>query len=454
MRRNTVMVVDDDQGLREALCGSLETAGYLAVAASDGSVALELMERTPVGMVVTDVQTHPMDGETLLRWIRERYPGVPVVVMSAYGSVDKAVGAMRSGAVDYLTKPFQAQTLTDVVGRFLPAEEDDDEGFVHADPRSRQLAELARRVAVTSATVLITGESGTGKEMYARYIHRHSARAAGPFVAINCAAIPHNMLEAVLFGYEKGAFTGAYQTHPGKFEQAQQGTLLLDEISEIDLSLQAKLLRVLQEREVERLGGRRPVRLDVRVLATSNRNLAAEVAAGNFREDLYYRLNVFPITIPPLARRPGDILPLATRLLRKHAESGEAVRTLSEAARRKLQDHCWLGNVRELENVMQRARILAVGPVIEASELCLDAQDEVALSLVNHSSVAAENGRLDEDLKLRERELIAAALREERGSRKDAARRLGISPRTLRYKMARLREMGFELPGRVGLENA
>src|SRR6185295_18047185 len=237
---------------------------------------------------------------------------------------------------------------------------------------SRRLADLARRVAASDCTVLIAGESGTGKEVLARFIHRNSPRADRAFVAVNCAAIPENMLEATLFGYERGAFTGAHAAHPGKFEQAQSGTLLLDEVSEMPLSLQAKLLRVLQEREVERVGGKKPIALDVRVLATSNRDLEGEVKAGRFREDLYYRLNVFPLHIPPLRERRADILPIANRLLRKGSEAAQGKAfSLSNAAAAGLTAHTWRGNIRELENVLQRAMILAPGAVIEAEQLCL-----------------------------------------------------------------------------------
>src|SRR6185295_7126494 len=240
---------------------------------------------------------------------------------------------------------------------------------------SRRLADLARRVAASDCTVLIAGESGTGKEVLARFIHRNSPRADRPFVAVNCAAIPENMLEAILFGYERGAFTGAHAAHPGKFEQAQTGTLLLDEVTEMPLGLQAKLLRVLQEREVERLGGRTPVALDVRVLATTNRNLRAEVAAGRFREDLYYRLNVFPLTTAPLRERRDDVLPLAMHVLNARCRPGESIPALSAEAAHILLTHTWPGNVRELDNVMQRALILANGPVIQADSIQIEGAD-------------------------------------------------------------------------------
>lgn len=301
---------------------------------------------------------------------------------------------------------------------------------------SRRLTELARRVAGSDCTVLIAGESGTGKEVLARFIHRNSPRADRPFVALNCAAIPENMLEAILFGYEKGAFTGAHAAHPGKFEQAQGGTLLLDEVTEMPLGLQAKLLRVLQEREVERLGGREPVSLDVRVLATTNRNLRGEVAAGRFREDLYYRLNVFPLTTAPLRERRDDVLPLAMHVLNARCRPGERIPALSAEAAHILLTHTWPGNVRELDNVMQRALILANGPVIQAESIQIEGYA---------SDAASQPAALPESLSAAERELILDALRSDNGNRQAMAKRLGISPRTLRYKLAKLREAGVEV---------
>jgi two-component system, response regulator FlrC len=310
---------------------------------------------------------------------------------------------------------------------------------------SRRLSELARRVAASDCTVLIAGESGTGKEVLARFIHRNSPRADRAFVAVNCAAIPENMLEAILFGYEKGAFTGAHAAHPGKFEQAQGGTLLLDEVTEMPLGLQAKLLRVLQEREVERLGGRVPVSLDVRVLATTNRNLRGEVAAGRFREDLYYRLNVFPLTTAPLRERRDDVLPLAMHVLNARCRPGERIPALSAEAAHVLLTHSWPGNVRELDNVMQRALILANGPVIEAGHIHIE---EVAQPSPNPSLATAyslQPTALSDSISATERDLILEALRTENGNRQAVSKRLGISPRTLRYKLAKLREAGVEV---------
>jgi two-component system response regulator FlrC len=330
------------------------------------------------------------------------------------------------------------------------------------------LLELAARVAQSDSTVLITGESGTGKEVLARYIHEQSPRVNKPFIAINCAAIPDNMLEATLFGHEKGAFTGAIAAAPGKFELADGGSILLDEISEMPLGLQAKLLRVLQEREVERVGARKPINLDIRVLATSNRDLAGEVAAGRFREDLYYRLSVFPLAWRPLRERTGDILPLAERLLAKHVKKMNHARVqLSVAAQSCLLTHAWPGNVRELDNAIQRALILHQGDSIQAQDLCLGTQIGQAISpqllppiapalpsapaptfaerVLVDSRAAVANGALGEDLRRREFQLIVDTLRAERGRRKEAADRLGISPRTLRYKLAQMRDAGMDV---------
>ena len=334
---------------------------------------------------------------------------------------------------------------------------------VAVDPKSRRLIELARRVAATDCTVLITGESGTGKEVLARFVHRQSPRAAKPFVAVNCAAIPESMLEGVLFGYERGAFTGAHAAHAGKFEQAQGGTLLLDEISEMPLGLQSKLLRVLQEREVDRIGGRVPVPLDVRVLATSNRRLAQEVRDGRFREDLYYRLAVFPLEIAPLRERREDILPIATQWLAMHG-AGRATPALSAAAVDALLTHDWPGNARELGNALQRALILCNGPLVGRDHVLLDAPGlrraaSAPIAVVAPVAVmdvapsedevgAIDDGRsaLARQRELAEREILLSALRQRARSRNEVALRLGISPRTLRYKLARLRAAGVEVP--------
>jgi two-component system, response regulator FlrC len=314
-------------------------------------------------------------------------------------------------------------------------------------PSSRRLVDLARRVALSDCTVLVVGESGTGKEVLARYIHRRSPRSGRPFVAVNCAAIPENMLEAMLFGYERGSFTGAHASHPGKFEQAQGGTLLLDEVTEMPLGLQAKLLRVLQEREVERIGGRTPVSLDVRVIATTNRRLREEVAAGRFREDLYYRLNVFPLAIAPLRLRRDDVLPLAMQLLTARCRPGEPIPALSAEAAHLLLTYGWPGNVRELDNLLQRALILVSGPVIRPEHVQFELANEAPPPPAGVAPAPARDAihSLAGSLVQAERDLILDALRSHQ-SRREAAERLGISPRTLRYKLARLREAGVDVP--------
>ncbi len=340
--------------------------------------------------------------------------------------------------------------------RQLNARDADGHTPIAADPVSRQLLELATRVAGSDAAVMLTGESGVGKEVYARFLHQASARRAGPFVALNCAAIPENMLEAMLFGYERGAFTGATEARPGKFEQAEGGTLLLDEITEMEIGLQAKLLRVLQEREVERIGGRRVIRFDVRVIATSNRDLRAAVAEARLREDLYYRLNVFPLRVPALRERPGDLLPLARHLLERHGGHLGQLQ-LSACAQARLLAHAWPGNVRELENVMQRALVFRNGTVVDAAALHIEdpqagapASREAGPAASGGASPGAADGEaaagLGEEVRVHEEQIILNALRIEQGSRKDAAARLGISPRTLRYKLARMRELGLAIP--------
>ncbi len=447
-----ILLVEDDHALREALGDTLEVGGYAYRAVASAEAALQALREEAFSLVVSDVNMPGMDGHELLSVIRQRYPQVPVLLMTAFGAIERAVQAMRQGAVDYLLLRFVPKALLNLIAHHACGRLDDaGQGPVAHAPASRQLLELAARVAQSDSTVLISGESGTGKEVLARYIHQQSPRANGPFIAINCAAIPDNMLEATLFGHEKGAFTGAVAAQPGKFELADGGTLLLDEISEMALPLQAKLLRVLQEREVERVGARKPITLDIRVLATTNRNLQGEVAAGRFREDLYYRLSVFPLAWAPLRERTADIVPLAERLLAKHGQKmRQAPARLSEAARRCLQAHAWPGNVRELDNAIQRALILQRGGVIEPADLCLDGV-ELMLAAVSSQAPAASDvatkpaAALGEDLRQHEFQLIIETLRSERGRRKEAADRLGISPRTLRYKLAHMRDAGFDV---------
>jgi two-component system response regulator FlrC len=433
-----VLVVEDDRDLREALCEILAAAELPVCAAADGEQAWRRIEAGDIGLVISDVQMQPLDGYGLLKRFRRQEPSLPVVMMTAHGTIKRAVLAMRGGADDYLVKPFDAACLVEVARRFLDTRDSGDEP-VADDPASGRLLDLARRVAASDATVLVCGESGTGKEVVARYVHRHSPRAEGPFVAINCAAIPESMLEATLFGHEKGAFTGAANARAGTFERAQGGTLLLDEVSEMALPLQAKLLRVLQEREVERIGAQHTVALDVRVVATTNRNLADAVRDGGFREDLYYRLNVFPLQLPPLRARPGDILPLARHLLAAHARRMRRTPPqLTAAAEEKLMAHAWPGNVRELDNLMQRALILSPDECIGAGELSFET---VGDGISTQAATEPAHG-LSEAMRENEDNLILDALRENHGSRRATASQLGVSERTLRYKLARIREQG------------
>lgn len=442
MGQAQVLVVEDDSSLRQALGDTLDVAGYQTRTVSSGEEALSELHRFKPDIIVSDVHMDGMDGHDLLNNIQTRAPHIPFVLMTAYGNVNDAVRAMRSGATDYVEKPFEPEQLVSLVNRYVSINYDTAQDPIAEDPKSQHLFEMANKVAKSDTTVLLTGESGAGKEVVARYIHKYSTRGEGPFVAINCAAIPDNMLEATLFGHEKGAFTGALTSSVGKFEQAQTGTLLLDEISEMDLGLQAKLLRVLQEREVERLGGKKIIELDVRVIATSNRNLQKEVIDGRFREDLYYRLNVFPIHCLSLRERPLDIVPIACYFLSRHgATTGGKVPSLSKAAEQRLKSYQWPGNVRELENVMQRALILQTGDFIELADLQID----VGLNAQAKSTSGSNSARLGEGMQNHEFQLILEALEKFKGNRSKVAESLGVSPRTLRYKLAKMRDAGMEV---------
>jgi two-component system response regulator FlrC len=444
-----ILVVEDDASLREAIGDTLELAGRPYVAVDGGEAALKVLAEKAFSIVVSDVRMMPMDGITLLKEIRQRLPHLPVVLMTAYAEVDKAVDAMRSGACDFLLKPFEPAALLAHINKYeLPEGDDEGAGVIAIDPVSRDLFAMAARVAQTDATVLLTGESGVGKEVVARYIHRHSGRSQGPFVAINCAAIPDSLLEATLFGYEKGAFTGAQQAQAGKFEQAEGGTLLLDEVTEMPMGLQAKLLRVLQEREVERVGGKKPVPLNIRIVATSNRDMAEAVARGVFREDLYYRLNVFPVAIPALRQRREDIVAIARHFVVDHGgRLGRPGVSLSPAAEAALTAHDWPGNVRELENVIQRALILSTGSLIGPEHLHLAPRplSSTPPAVATETTVAAlpEGEKRADNMKDLERDHILRTLAEVGGSRKAAIERLGISERTLRYKLQQYRDEGY-----------
>ncbi|WP_057830878.1 sigma-54-dependent transcriptional regulator [Colwellia sp. TT2012] len=445
MAEHKVLVVEDDAGLREALVDTLSLAGYRCVEADSGEAALLLLKKQQVDIVVSDVQMGGMSGLSLLKSIKSKQVNLPVLLMTAYGTIDDAVQAMKDGACNYIAKPFAPQVLLNMVSQYIPPKKVNKNEPIVADKRSLELLVLAKKVASTDASVMILGPSGSGKEVLAQYVHHHSKRSAQPFIAINCAAIPENMLEATLFGYEKGAFTGAIQACPGKFEQAQGGTILLDEITEMDTGLQAKILRVLQEREVERLGGRKIISLDVRVIATTNRDLQAAVKDGLFREDLYYRLNVFPLTWLPLAERVDDIFVLAQHLISRHCQkNGDPIPEFSRAARSKLNAYHWPGNVRELDNVIQRALILHTDKLIDADDLMIENFDTALV--IEPERVTNTDDKLGSELKLQEHQIILDTLQACHGSRKAVADRLGISPRTLRYKIAKMRDSGIEIP--------
>ncbi|NQZ86973.1 MAG: sigma-54-dependent Fis family transcriptional regulator [Colwellia sp.] len=445
MSHSKILVVEDDAGLREALIDTLKLSGYQCVEAESGEDALLTLKEQSVDLVVSDVQMGGMSGLTLLNSIKRSWPKLPVLIMTAYGTIEDAVQAMRDGACNYMAKPFAPEVLLNMVNQYVPLKVAQRHEPIVADAQSIELLALAKKVATTDASVMVLGPSGSGKEVLAQYVHYNSNRSDKPFVAINCAAIPENMLEATLFGYEKGSFTGAIQACPGKFEQAQGGTILLDEITEMDLSLQAKILRVLQEREVERLGGRKTIKLDVRVIATSNRDLKTAVSDGIFREDLYYRLNVFPLTWLPLSKRRDDILPLAKHLIAQVCKlNGQAIPELTAAGRNKITSYDWPGNVRELDNVIQRAIILHSDNIIDAGDLLIenfDSQIVTDMPIENNTE-----DKLGNELKIQEHQIILDTLTACRGSRKDVAEKLGISPRTLRYKIAKMRDSGIQIP--------
>lgn len=450
-----ILVVEDDSKLQEALVDTLELNEFEVVAVGSAEDALVALD-DEIAMVFTDIRMDGMNGYDLMKKIRAIKPYLPIVLMTAYGTVEQAVDAMKSGAVDYILKPFEADILVEKAKAYFYRDASLEEDFVVADAATIQLKTMAQKVAESDASVMISGESGTGKEVLARFIHNHSKRHQMPFVAINCAAIPDNMLEAILFGYEKGAFTGAMKAMPGKFEQAQGGTIFLDEIGEMKPDLQAKLLRVLQEREVERIGSTKTVRLDVRVLSASNVDMKKAIANGDFREDLFYRLNVFPMKLPPLRERPKDIAAITERLLQRHCGTLRVEPMMSAQAMRMLIQYPWPGNIRELDNVIQRALVMMSGDTIQQQDILLD--DEI----VKHEDVVSESdsGIDDEpvakntvlearfettDLKEREVHIILETLKANNGHRQKTAEALNISPRTLRYKLARFKEQGLEV---------
>ena len=446
----SILVVDDEPEMAIALGETLRQDGFRVSLAQNGKEAMEKLSREEYGWVISDVRMPSVDGMELLSHLRSTAPLTRVILMTGYGTVPQAVAAMQQGAVNFLTKPFKAEDLRKIlkparpgispallVGRTGPWESV-SRPILTRDPGMIRILGMIDAVAATPATVLIEGESGTGKELIARYLHERSTRAHRPFVAVNCAALPDNLLESELFGYEKGAFSGAAVRKIGKFELAHTGTILLDEIGEMEMALQAKLLRVIQEREIDRVGGTRPVPVDIRIVATTNRNLKEEVRAGRFREDLYYRLRVFPVMLPPLRERSEDIPLLAERFRQAFEQSHMAVGPFTPEALGLLVRHSWPGNVRELENVVTRAAFLAAGRSIRPEHLedLLDPSEiseEVPISPVASQEEGIRPGRSVWEV---ERELILRTLASCGGNKAQSARLLGINVRTLRNKLS------------------
>jgi DNA-binding NtrC family response regulator len=450
MARENILVVDDESDMRDALTAALRREGLCVTTAANGVEALEKVQGQSFDLIISDVRMPRMGGLALLQELKRTSATIPVILMTGYGRIEDAVEAMKAGAFDYLLKPFSLEDLKAVVVKALTSragppsatvdtprhdeQEYPESGasverpIVTQDPRMLQVSELAKEAAMSRATVLIQGESGTGKEVLARYIHAHSPRNTQPFVAVNCAAIPEGLLESELFGHEKGAFTGAITKQVGKFEWAHRGTILLDEISEMPLPLQAKLLRVLQEHEIERVGGRKPVPVDLRVIATTNRRLKDHMTAGKFREDLYYRLNVIPLNIPPLRERKGDIPLLVEHFIRKHGRGGhQPLPRMGQDTIQHFLQYDWPGNIRELENMVERWLVLYQGGFLTTSHLFLN-EGTTALP-------PASLGKPTMSVREMERALIMETLQAMNGNRTQAARILGISLRTLRNKL-------------------
>lgn len=435
----TILIIDDDPHMRSALREAIQRMGYRALLAEDGQDALTKLDNTPVSMIVTDMKMPKMDGLSLMSEARKRAEDIPILVITGFATVENAVDAMKHGASDYLMKPFSLDTLRKAIetsmakGRGLREADtlsSHSEGeIITVSENMKRQVQLAGRVASSDMTVLILGESGTGKELLARYIHMSSNRQKKPLITVNCAAIPDNLLESELFGFEKGAFTGATERKIGKFELAHKGTILLDEIGEMSAPLQAKLLRALQEKEVDRIGGKQPIPVDVRVIATTNRDLRKEIAEGRFREDLYYRLSVFPIHLPPLRERPEDIPLLAKHFLRRFARKlNKDVTGFTEKALQFLSARQWRGNVRELENAVHRAVLLSRSGMIDVDDFMFDEP----LS----SEPLVHTGRIKD----MEMEMILKTLKETKGNKTKAAKLLGVSVRTIRNKLNEYRK--------------
>jgi len=445
----SVLIVEDDFALRSALCASLEVSGYAVKTCDSAESAIALLNKNNTAeLLITDIQMGDLSGIDLLKYIRKNNSALPVILMTAYGDVSDAVEAMKLGACDYIQKPFEPEKLVEIIESYLPYQ--NSANIVVEDDLSKDTFSYAKKIAQTDSTVLLMGPSGAGKEVMAKYIHLNSKRNEQKFIAINCAAIPENMLESTLFGYEKGAFTGAQQACPGKFEQAQNGTLLLDEISEMPLSLQAKILRVIQEKEVERLGGKKTIALDVRIIATTNRDLKNQVEEKQFREDLYYRLNVFPIKCLSLSERPKDILPLAKLFLSKYCNANaKSIKSFSLQAESKLIAYPWPGNVRELDNFVQRLAVLSENEIIDADEInFVEEQQSMSRTVDSEKQidVVSDESLLGSDMRHHEYQLIIESLSKCKGKKKAVAEQLGISARTLRYKLAKMRDAGYQIP--------
>ncbi len=449
----TLLIVDDEAKMRRLLELQLTQAGFAVVSADSAEEGLARLREQPVDLVVTDLRLPGMDGLALLQAVKREFPGLPVVVMTAHGTVETAVEAMKAGAGDYVLKPFPLEELRLVIEKELAnaglrrqnqslrealRERYDFPNIIGRSLRMQEVLALVMRAAPANSTVLIGGESGVGKDLIARALHEHSRRAQGPFVKINSTAIPESLLESELFGYEKGAFTGAMRSKPGKFELADQGTLFLDEIGDIPLAIQVKLLRVLQERSFERLGGTRTLTVDVRLIAATNRNLRAALEEGTFREDLYYRLNVVPIDLPPLRAHKDDIPELAEHFLARFAAAqGKAIAGLAPAAIERLMQFDWPGNVRELENVIERAVTLSDGPRLTAADIQLEIVPPPRAAAGGAPTLPA--GWTLEEF---EQAILRDALRRANGNKSQAARLLGLSRNALRYRLSTMGEAG------------
>ena len=456
MQTQSILIVEDDPDVRAMLTRTLGCSGYAVDSATDGPEALDKFRGHRFNLVITDVRLPQMNGLQLLGEIKQAEPNVPVIVITGYGSVQNAVEAMQGGASDYLLKPFSNETLQTAISRagILLQERTSvrpDRGglaaegrIVTRDPQFLGLLEVAENIAASSATVLVQGESGTGKELLARFIHERGGRGDEPYVAVNCAALPDTLAESELFGHEKGAFTGAVTKKSGKFEAAGRGTIVLDEISEMSPPLQAKLLRVLQERQVDRIGSNRPVTIEARVIAVSNIDLKDAVEAGKFRKDLFYRVNVVPLKIPPLRERRGDIQLLVRHFCETFGQMNGRQAVVSKTAMDRLLRHSWPGNIRELENTIERAVLMGTGTEIAPQDLILDGDDTTA------GSADSAHIRAGVTVRDMERKLIITTLQAVNESRSQAAEMLGISIRTLRNKLKEYREANAEGCRRAG----